>query len=218
MQATLAKKPNSEELTELGRATVHIVHDLKNQLNGLKLYATFLRNRMERDNRPQDELETIAKLMAGVDRAARDLTAIVRYSQPPELRCQPNVNLGTLLTKAVEEKGQAVAESLSGGSLIGQFDPEALHGALRAVAEYANTAAQPDKSTILKVKRSDTADANGAEIEWHVPDSASATADLCVLKGLASMRLGLATKIIEAHGGRVERNPRFLRVWLPLTK
>jgi len=32
-------------LEDLGRATLQIVHDLKNQLNGLKLYATFLRKR-----------------------------------------------------------------------------------------------------------------------------------------------------------------------------
>ena len=28
---------------------MQIVHDLKNQLNGLKLYATFLRRRIEKD-------------------------------------------------------------------------------------------------------------------------------------------------------------------------
>ncbi len=40
---------DTEALQELGRASVQIMHDLKNQLNGLKLYATFLRKRAERD-------------------------------------------------------------------------------------------------------------------------------------------------------------------------
>ena len=38
---------------------MQIVHDLKNQLNGLKLYATFLRRRIEKNERPGDEQETI---------------------------------------------------------------------------------------------------------------------------------------------------------------
>ena len=63
---------DAEALQELGRASVEIVHDIKNQLNGLKLYATFLRKRFERDTRPADELETINKIIAGLERAAAE--------------------------------------------------------------------------------------------------------------------------------------------------
>jgi len=49
---------------------MQIVHDLKNQLNGLKLYATFLRRRIEKGDHPPDEQETIGKLINGLDRAA----------------------------------------------------------------------------------------------------------------------------------------------------
>src|SRR5260370_26083719 len=93
MQPLLAKEQDSAALEDLGRASLRIVHDLKNQLNGLKLYATFLRKRMERGERPQDERETIAKLIAGLDRAAGDLTTLVRYAHPPELRRRPQVDL-----------------------------------------------------------------------------------------------------------------------------
>ena len=68
---------------------MQIVHDLKNQLNGLKLYATFLRRRLEKSERPEDEQETIAKLMAGLDRAASDLSTIVEYGRQIELKKQP---------------------------------------------------------------------------------------------------------------------------------
>ena len=51
MKPALAKTPEPNALEHLGSATVQIVHDLKNQLNGLKLYATFLRKRLERDDR-----------------------------------------------------------------------------------------------------------------------------------------------------------------------
>ena len=64
MKPALAKTPEPNALEELGRATVQIVHDLKNQLNGLKLYATFLRKRLERDDRAIEERETLEKLIA----------------------------------------------------------------------------------------------------------------------------------------------------------
>ena len=70
---------DTETLVELGSASVQVVHDLKNQLNGLKLYATFLRKRMEKAERPADELETIGKLIAGLERGAGDMTLLVRY-------------------------------------------------------------------------------------------------------------------------------------------
>jgi len=80
MLCPIAMKPavanaNYDEaaLENLGRATLQIVHDLKNQLNGLKLYATDLRKQLEREDRSAEERETLAKLIAGLDRAAKDL-------------------------------------------------------------------------------------------------------------------------------------------------
>src|ERR671914_1651759 len=88
---------DAETLRDLGSASVQIVHDLKNQLNGLKLYATFLRKRMEKAERPEDERETVAKLIQGLERAASDMTTLVRLGRPVELRRQPRVNLSRLL-------------------------------------------------------------------------------------------------------------------------
>src|ERR1700686_1640711 len=93
MKPALAKTTENNALEDLGRATLQIVHDLKNQLNGLKLYATFLRKRLERDERSPEERETLAKLIAGLDRAAREMTALVRYARPVELHQQPHVDL-----------------------------------------------------------------------------------------------------------------------------
>src|ERR687884_353348 len=93
---------DADTLQDLGRASVQIVHDLKNQLNGLKLYATFLRKRMEKSGRPEDELETIAKLIAGLERGANDMTLLVRYGRPLELRTQPGTDLSKLLADAAD--------------------------------------------------------------------------------------------------------------------
>src|SRR5829696_4029361 len=102
MKPVKSEVTDSSALEELGRASVQIVHDLKNQLNGLKLYATFLRKRMEKTERPEDERETVAKLIQGLERAASDMTTLVRLGRPVELRRQPGVNLKQLLSEASE--------------------------------------------------------------------------------------------------------------------
>jgi len=80
---------------------MQIVHDLKNQLNGLKLYATFLRKRIEKSERPGDEQETVGKLINGLNRAAEDLSLIVRYGQPLELKKQAGVDVNKVLQSAL---------------------------------------------------------------------------------------------------------------------
>jgi light-regulated signal transduction histidine kinase (bacteriophytochrome) len=78
MKPLLSRTEDGDTLRDLGRASIQIVHDLKNQLNGLKLYATFLRKRLEKSDRPDDEQETIGKLISGLERAANDLSTIVQ--------------------------------------------------------------------------------------------------------------------------------------------
>src|ERR1043165_7691706 len=97
MKTAMSRPEEVERLQDLGRASMQIVHDLKNKLNGLKLYATFLRRRIEKGERPADEQETIGKLINGLDRTADDLSTIVRYGQPVELKKQPGVEVGNVL-------------------------------------------------------------------------------------------------------------------------
>src|SRR3712207_3535873 len=121
---------DEETLRDLGSASVQIVHDLKNQLNGLKLYATFLRKRMEKAERPDDELETIGKLISGLERAATDMTLLVRYGRPLELRTQPGTDLSKLLSDAAD----GLAAEASAGDFEGNFDPALLGEALKSIS------------------------------------------------------------------------------------
>ena len=102
MKPLLSESEDNQPLQQLGRASVQIVHDLKNQLNGLKLYATFLRKRLEKGERPADELETISKLIAGVDRAAEDLSLLSEYGQPLTPQEANGIDLQKLLHGVVE--------------------------------------------------------------------------------------------------------------------
>ena len=150
MKPLLSETEDNDALRALGRASVQIVHDLKNQLNGLKLYATFLRKRMEKGDRPADELETINKLIAGLDRTARDVSMIVEYGRPLELKKQVGTDLEKLSRDVAASlnaenlsnrppvtgglSGSVVVDAETGGSLVGEFDRTLLAEAFRWIS------------------------------------------------------------------------------------
>src|ERR671912_559181 len=124
---------DAEALLEIGRASVQIVHDLKNQLNGLKLYATFLRKRLEKAERPADEQETVAKLISGLERAASDMNVLVRFGRELELRRQP----GTDLARLLQDSADGASVEADGGPFQGDFDPVLLAEAARSTSGSA---------------------------------------------------------------------------------
>src|SRR5689334_1290428 len=122
MKTAMSRPEETERLQDLGRASMQIVHDLKNQINGLKLYATFLRRRIEKSERPGDEQETVEKLINGLNRAAEDLSLIVRYGQPVELKKQAGVDVNRLLQGACANSAEL------GGEVVMQSNFEAIQG------------------------------------------------------------------------------------------
>ncbi len=206
-------------LEDLGRATLRIVHDLKNQLNGLKLYATFLRKRLERDEHSREERETIAKLVAGLDCAAKDLTALVRYAQPQDLRQQPGVDLRSVIQAAAHDPAQRVTGALSGsllgdisdGPLVGVFDPYMLADAFSSLAREAFAGRSASESAVtLHAERSASEGPAKAVIEWR---------GLTLRNGTEpGIHAQFAKRAIEAHGGVVEFDRDKIRVTLPLSE
>src|SRR3982750_899414 len=133
MKPLKSEVTDTNTLEELGRASTQIVHDLKNQLNGLKLYATFLRKRMEKAERPEDERETVAKLIQGLERAATDMTTLVRLGRPVELRRQRGVNLSRLLAEVYDGTEGSIGIPNGQDALEGEFDAAALTEAFKAI-------------------------------------------------------------------------------------
>jgi signal transduction histidine kinase len=229
MKPLLAESEDNEALRSLGRASVQIVHDLKNHLNGLKLYATFLRKRLEKDERPADELETVNKLIAGLDRTAADLSLIVEYGQPVKLNKQPGTNLEKIMNEVVESLNRQPPTSgpLTGAAiidsettpLIGEFDSLLLADALRSISVGSlkmrvNKASEGPLEIRIKSEARDAG--RDGVIEWkaftisdHDPFHSFA--------GSNEIRMALAARIIEAHGGSAERRNGNLRVRLPLS-
>lgn len=222
MKASTSRTEDTETLQDLGRASVQIVHDLKNQLNGLKLYATFLRRRIEKGDRPSDEQETVAKLINGLDRAATDLSLIVEFGRDLELKKQPGVELSKVLRSLCstfqETEAQVVCQP-DADSMQGEFDHSRLTDALKWIFAGAIKFKRADEDAgpiIVSLRVSQNASGGDAVIEWsglrdvdHDPFRAFAGGD--------EIRLSLAKKIVEAHGGSAKLADHKLVVVLPLS-
>ena len=222
MKPLLSESQDTETLQDLGRASVQIVHDLKNQLNGLKLYATFLRKRLEKHAAPADEQETIAKLIAGLERAAADTTVLVRYGRPMDLRRQPGVDVRKILASLIEGESSETGVSLTGetAALSGEFDMAALREAFGAITTGALALRrQAGESSALEIhlRREQHEGRSSALIEWRGVRDDGETDPFRSFAGGDALRMALAAKIIKAHGGEALRAQGSLRVSLPLS-
>ena len=202
------------------RSKMQIVHDLKNQLNGLKLYATFLRRRIEKHERPEDEQETINKLIAGLDRAANDLSTIVQYGREIELKRQQGFDIQKVMRSICSDlNGQVDSLSIETDSekFLGDLDPTKVTDALNWISagavKYRRT---DDENGGIKVLLKLTTDHDAAVIQWsgltqigHNPFKSFVGSD--------EIRMSLAAKIVEAHGGTVSYEHDRFEMLLPLS-
>jgi hypothetical protein len=228
MTPLMSESQDQESLQALGRASVQIVHDLKNQLNGLKLYATFLRKRMERSERPSDELETVNKLIAGLDRSAADLSMIVQFGQPLGLRKRLGIDLqkimeavATNLNESPPATGALRSLVVVDGEhvpLVGEFDSDILAEALKSISLGAIKMLGSKAETALHIhlKLETNESRREGVIEWPGLDSLSHD-PFRSFAGSDGIRMSLAARAIEAHGGSAQRDEGTLRVRLPLS-
>ena len=218
MKTATSRPEETERLQDLGRASMQIVHDLKNQLNGLKLYATFLRRRIEKSERPEDEQETVGKLINGLDRAAEDLSLIVRYGQPVELKKQPGFEVDKVLSSvcsSVDETNSKLVWKSDSDVVQGSVDHFKLTDALKWLCMGALKHRQTDNdgagAITVTTKRAD----DGAVIEW----TGLRELDRDPFRSFAGsdeVKLALAAKIVEAHGGSAKFTDKKFVVELPL--
>ena len=223
-----ARDVDATAFEDLGRATLQIVHDLKNQLNGLKLYATFLRKRLERDDQAIEERETLLKLIAGLDRAAKEMTALVRYARPMDLRARPHVDLRSIINSVVEEAAARgtggldrahIASTITSDALIGDFDSAAMTEAIKAVTDDVRASVSPKDLAALSidVRHDDSQTPPRAIIEWSGGKLTARTRTFPSSDGCGTVHTALAAKIIEAHGGSLTCEGDLIRAWLPLS-
>ena len=221
MKTAMSRPEETERLQDLGRASMQIVHDLKNQLNGLKLYATFLRRRIEKSERPADEQETIGKLINGLDRTADDLSTIVRYGQPVELKRQAGVEVDKVLRGACagfSESGAQIVMETGSDSIQGYFDHFKLADAFKWLCAGAIKHRQQNEEGAGEITvTANSEDSGRVLVEWsglrqldHDPFRSFSGSD--------EIKLALAAKIIEAHGGSAKFIDRKFAIELPLSE
>ncbi len=204
---------DAEALQQLGRASVEVVHDLKNQLGGLKLYATFLRKRAVRDNRPPDEIETVDKIIAGLERAASEMSLLVRYGRAIELRRAPQ-DLAGIVRAALTTDGET--PDAQAADFRGDFDAERLGEALREIGAAARANSTEGRPASVSLRRDESAGGASAVVEWRGLKDSGARDLFGELGGVGGLRAALAAKIVSAHGGTVEHERDAIRVRLPL--
>ena len=216
MKTAMSRPEETERLQDLGRASMQIVHDLKNQLNGLKLYATFLRRRIEKSDRPGDEQETVVKLIGGLDRAAEDLATIVRYGQPVELKKQAGFEVDKVLRSVCSGMDETIVWNAESDAVQGSFDHFKLTDAFKWLCSGA-VKHRPLADEGAEITVTTKLDGNNSVIEWaglrqldHDPFRSFAGSD--------EIKLALAAKIIEAHGGSAKFIDKKFVVELPLSE
>ncbi len=219
MKQIESETQDADTLRDLGRASLQIVHDLKNQLNGFKLYATFLRKRFEKDDRPDDERETIAKLIAGLERAATDLTTLVRYGRPVALQKRGDVQLDQVISSVTSDANTSadVRLKIDDTAMRGEFDSQALSEALQAITKGAIGMRSNGEPIAISVRRSEEDQGAHAVIEWH----GVRPTDHDVFRSFAgseALRMALAARIIEAHDGTIQQQANAFLARLPINK
>jgi hypothetical protein len=209
---------DSMALEQLGRASVQVVHDLKNQLNGLKLYATFLKKRLEKANRPIDEQETVVKLISGLERAATDMSLLSRFGRPLGLKRQKGLNLVKVVERLKEVEGLQVNFPADCTVLSVEGDPTALCEALKTITlgAFGLRAKELYDQTSMTLSTDFSADRPFAILEWDGINRNDLSDPFNSFTGSEGIRMSLAARVVAEHGGGASREGDRLFVRLPL--
>lgn len=201
-------------LLDLGRLTSRLIHDFRNQMGGLKLYASYLKKRLagaEAGSAGQEGAEIADKIVEGLNTMAEHATLVSRMTKPIELRGEMG-DLLALVEQIVGEQGvratprhvQLVSE-LADEPFEFTFDQQQLHAALSTLLARAIEVSPPQTQVRVLLQR----DPGGCVL--NITDAGALLTDLqraALFDFLTHERLNKnalelahAKRIIEAHGG-----------------
>jgi signal transduction histidine kinase len=219
---------DSEEtiLIETGRMAARLMHDFKNQLGGLKLYAAYLQKRFAGN---AEGMEVAEKIAQGLNEMAEQAAILNKLCRPLELRMAPGdpAPIVEQVMSRIEPKTVAkrvkitsnVETGLEPGLELGRkpgrkldeprvsLDPRLIGEALEAIILRAVDASPQDGEIRISLSRLDET------LRIEIKDNGALLDDerrLIFFDPLAGDRLNrtalglaMARRIIEGHGGQV---------------
>ncbi|HEY8461248.1 MAG TPA: ATP-binding protein [Blastocatellia bacterium] len=210
----MIKDSEEEILIETGRMAARLMHDFKNQLGGLKLYAAYLQKRFAGN---AEGMEVAEKIAQGLNEMAEQAAMLNKLSRPLELRLAPGdpapvveQTVGRIEPKTAA-KGVKIACHLESGlepdATRVSFDARLIGEALEAVILRALDASPQGGEIGISLRRLDET------LRIEIKDQGAPLDDerrLVFFDPLAGDRLNrtalgmaMAKRIIEGHGGQV---------------
>lgn len=199
-------------LAEVGRATARLIHDFKNQLGGLKLYAAYLKKRFAGNPDVAEGLEIADKIVQTINDMSENATLIGRLSRPVELK-PTKTRFASLVEQAInqlrpqfEERRLKIETEIAETPPM-QIDSQQMLSALSAMIVRSVEASAEGAKLRLKLQSSD------ARLMFSIFDEGKQLTEEQRQSLFAfltnermnktSLNLTLARRIIEAHGGQI---------------
>ncbi len=200
-------------LIEVGRAASKLIHDFKNQMGGLKLYAAYLKKRFASQPELAEGLEIADKIAQSVNEMAENAALIGKLTRPLELKTTASdfrnlvEQVINQLQPQISERGLRLENDLTEPIPSLQLDSQQMLLALGSLIARS-IAASPEGGTLKLLLR-----AENDELRFSIIDSGESLSseqrqslfDYLTDQRLnkTSLQLALARRIVELHGGQV---------------
>ncbi len=199
-----------ERLIETGRMASRLIHDFKNQLGGLKLYAAYLKKRFA-DN--PEGLEIVEKINQGLNEMADQAAILSRLTLPLELR-RENGDPASVVEQVVSScRSGAVGKSVKiecevePGLPLASFDLQHIRSALESIIARAVQSSPENGRVVVSLKRRDEVLQIEVTDEGETLDEQRRLTLFDALAGdrinKSSLGLAMARRIVEKHGGSI---------------
>ena len=206
----MTKESEEAILIETGRMAARLIHDFKNQLGGLKLYAAYLQKRFA-DN--AEGIEIADKIAQGLNEMAEQAAILNQLARPLELRMETGdpalmiEQVASRFQSRATAKRVKIALDLEPNAPRVSFDSRQIGAALESIISRAVDASPEGGEVEISLKLRDEA------LQVEIKDNGVTLDDnqrLNIFDPLAGDRLnkvalglGMARRIIERHGGRI---------------
>ncbi|HKX26267.1 MAG TPA: HAMP domain-containing sensor histidine kinase [Blastocatellia bacterium] len=197
-------------LLEVGRLTARLIHDFKNQINGLKLYAAYLKKRFA--DQPEG-LETAEKINQGLNNMKEQAALVTRLTRRIELN-RELMEMGEFLKQAIndyqvlaEARGVKVRDEIEEPSAAVSIDAQQLRAALGSIITRAIESSPEGGVVSIRLQsqasglRIEVGDEGGILSERQRETLFDFLTDERINN--TSLNMALARRIIEQHGGQV---------------